>query len=247
MGFEGLHHTAETKQLLSVAKQGTHNPFYGQHHTDETRQRISTTLRGVPHSPEHREKIRLARIGQRNTREAKERMSRAKLEKHLTPEHRAKLSLANKGRVVTAETRAKMKATREMLIAAGGMVGVYNARLLDRPGHHYHEDIHRGRGLKRKAKVTWLNSGKTHWKDDPETVFATFLPSTKGEQRQNCPHGHKLVATEGRYRRGHDITTKYRCLECGQVFTSHHFGRNGDWPEGLWWQNPFECVTWVQV
>lgn len=63
----GKKHSAATKRKMSLAAQGTKNPFYGKHHSTQTKRKLKSLfagkknpMYGKKHSTETKRKISLA-------------------------------------------------------------------------------------------------------------------------------------------------------------------------------------------
>lgn len=77
----------------------------------ETRAKMSASMKGVPKSPEHIEKVAALKRGTKHSEETKAKMSASRKGKKIGPfseEHRAKLSESRRKRVTSEETKAKM-------------------------------------------------------------------------------------------------------------------------------------------
>lgn len=92
--------------------------------TPELRRKWSAMRAGVPyapgrrpamlgrrHTPEAREKIRLAGLGRRHTVESRAKLSAAHSGKTLSPEHLEKLAAAKRGKVLTDEHKRRIAAS----------------------------------------------------------------------------------------------------------------------------------------
>lgn len=90
-GCNGLKHSEETKQRMSIIAQG-------RTHTEETKLKMSTTKKGMVFSQDHREKIVKANTGKKRSDEVKARMSQS---------HIGQVP-SNKGVPHSEATRAKM-------------------------------------------------------------------------------------------------------------------------------------------
>lgn len=112
-------HSERTKKKMSETKKGTatgkDNPFYGKIHSEESKRKMSVSSmgqvawnKGIPHTEETKEKLRLANAGRVHTEEAKLKMSLAQLGKTHTEETKGKLRLANIGKTHTKETKGKL-------------------------------------------------------------------------------------------------------------------------------------------
>lgn len=75
--FYGKHHTEETKQRMSLTRQGQNNPRYGKQVSSQTRAKISFARKGQQLSAEHRLKLSLAHKGRKFSDEHKNKIARA--------------------------------------------------------------------------------------------------------------------------------------------------------------------------
>ena len=73
---------------------------------------IAGTRRGVPHSPETRERMSAAHMGHEMSPEAREKLRSTLTGRKLSPEHRANMSAVRIGSKHTDETRAKMSVSQ---------------------------------------------------------------------------------------------------------------------------------------
>ena len=83
---KGRHHSAETKNKLSTANKGEHNPMYGKKHSVETINKMSEAHKNI-------------------SEETRKKMSEAKKGKHISEETRNKMSEAKKGNTNTKGMR----------------------------------------------------------------------------------------------------------------------------------------------
>jgi group I intron endonuclease len=112
----GMKASPETIEKLRISHLGQPGYWTGKKRDPETTEKISAKKRGKPsprkpgytHSPEHREKIRLARLGTKATPEARANMGKAGKGRVHSLESIERTRLANTGRKNTPEAIAGM-------------------------------------------------------------------------------------------------------------------------------------------
>lgn len=83
----------------------------------EKGKKLSAALKGIPKSPEARERMRIATAKRYSDPDFRKKMGDLQRDRvkgiPKTEEHKAKISAAHKGKIVSDETRAKMSAARK--------------------------------------------------------------------------------------------------------------------------------------
>lgn len=126
----GRRWTPEAIERLRQSMRGEGNPFFGHTHTEKTRailrEKCADVAKGIPKTPEHRERIRQGLLQHDRTPEHCAAISNSLKGRTLTKEHRkhisrggkgvpkpegfaAKVSAAQKGRPKSEETKQKMR------------------------------------------------------------------------------------------------------------------------------------------
>jgi hypothetical protein len=98
-----ITHSAETRQKIAAAQQGTGNSYYGKKHSKAARQRMSDSHKAANLSDETRRKLSESHSGAKNHNYGKT----------CSAETRRKIGDANRGRKASPATRRKLSAMRK--------------------------------------------------------------------------------------------------------------------------------------
>lgn len=122
MPAKGCHHTAESRQKMSLAwrnraraseetRRKMSLSHTGKKHSEESIKRMSKVQKGHPISDETREKISSAHIGKGHSEDTKKKLSELGKGRKHTPEEKKKISESNKGKVITEDMRKQIANT----------------------------------------------------------------------------------------------------------------------------------------
>jgi hypothetical protein len=211
--FCGRKHTKEARKKMSEIKKGEKHPLFGKHHSAETRQKISLANMGRKRTEDARKKMSIARLGRKITEEWRKKISLGLLGCKRTEETRKKMSNAQLGRKHTEETKRKISLAKK-----GHKVSEEQRKKLSlaNKGQKHTEETCRkiglaNKGLKRteetRKKISvsrlgkWVGEKNSNWRGGSSRVPYAFEFDNKVKKAvfirddytcQLCGKNHKL-------------------------------------------------------